>query len=207
MCARVSQVTSLSSYDHTGSFLRKKKYSWFWRPMLLVLSLRFQASLVPGARQEASTFNTELLRAERASSLTWAFLKTQIHTGTRNTRLYPGHPLTMYIWGLKLHTSIVRLSYASYLFLPCYLLLHRIHEITLYHVILNLTILMLQVYVYSWSREGLIATKLEPSAGVVTQNSLTWGDLLPGHRYKVEVYPKLKRTGAFTTVPRWRALF
>ncbi len=60
-----------------------------------------------------------------------------------------------------------------------------------------------QVIFSSWSREGRIATIVEPIKGLVTPDFAEWIDLFPGFLYKIEIFPRLKRTGSYLTVPKY----
>ncbi len=60
-----------------------------------------------------------------------------------------------------------------------------------------------QVIFSSWSREGRISTKLDPTGGTIVETEYTMENLFPGFLYKIEIFPRLKRTGAFTAVPKY----
>jgi hypothetical protein len=39
--------------------------------------------------------------------------------------------------------------------------------------------------------------------GIITESTTEWTALFPGFLYKIEIYPKLKRTGLYTAVPKY----
>jgi hypothetical protein len=52
-----------------------------------------------------------------------------------------------------------------------------------------------------WSRESPVVSALEPTTGRIVTSSFDWTGLLPGFRYKVEVYPYFKIAGAYSVNP------